>query len=154
MKTGVTSVCPTISDPSAKWTARHPLEGIGTADYTTRFPLHDRDAIFGAVVQRQTAALGLREIITAARSPWQNAYVERVIGSIRREGLDHTIVIGERHLRRVAGRYVRYYNNVRTDLSVEKDAPVARSFHPPDLGPIVSRKHYGGLHHEYLRRAA
>jgi len=100
--------------------------------------------------------IGIRhtQVITAPGSPWQNPYAERVIGSIRRECLDHTIVLGERHLRRVVGNYVRYYNKARTHLSLEKDAPAMRAVHPPNLGPIVSKDHCGGLHHEYLRAAA
>jgi len=139
--------------PTAVWTARQLLEAIGADDVPT-YVLHDRDAIFGTVFKRQAASAGLREVITAPRSPWQNAHVERVIGSMRRECVDHTIILGERHLRRVVRNYVRYYNSVRTHLSLEKDAPVTRAVHPPGLGVIVSRKRCGGLHHEYLRAAA
>jgi len=143
----------TAEHPTAIWTARQLLEAIGTDDLPT-YLLHDRDAIFGAVFKCQAASAGLREVITAPRSPWQNPYVEGVIGSMRRECLDHTIILGERHLRRVVGNYVRYYNKARTHLSLEKDAPATRAVHPPELGSIVSKDHCGGLHHEYLRAAA
>lgn len=88
------------------------------------------------------------------RSPWQNPYVERVIGSLRRDCLDHAIILGEDHPRRVVGNYVRYYNGARTHLSLAKDAPVSRRVYGSGLGRIVSRRHRGGLHHEYLRVAA
>ena len=112
--------------------------------------LHDRDAIYGALFGRKVNSAGLTEVVTARRSPWQNPYVERVIGSIRREGLDHTIILEERHLRRVMGRYVRYYNEARTHLSLDKDAPGGRPVCPPEVGSIVSKPHFAGLHHEYL----
>ena len=139
--------------PTAIWTARQLIEAIGTDDVPT-YLLDDRDATFGAAFSRQAASAGLREVTTAPRSPWQNPYVERVIGSIRRECLDHTIILGERHLRRVVGNFVRYYNKTRTHLSLEKHGPAMRAVHPPNRGPIVSKEHCGGLHHEYLRAAA
>ena len=88
------------------------------------------------------------------RSPWQNAYAERVIGSIRRECLDHVVVIGERHLREILLKYVDYYNGTRTHLSLSKDAPEPRSVQLPSQGSVVKVPRVGGLHHEYLRRAA
>jgi len=98
--------------------------------------------------------LSIKKVLTAPRSPWQNSYVERVIGSIRRECLDHTIILGERHLRRVVGNYVSYYNTVRTHLSLSKDALAGRPIQTPDRGRVVERPHVGGLHHEYFRKAA
>jgi putative transposase len=142
-----------IEHPTATWTAQQVLEAIGLDD-VPKYLLHDRDTIFGALFSRKVASVGFIEVVTAPRSPWQNPYVERVIGSIRRECLNHTIILGERHLRRVIGNYVGYYNRVRTHLSLDKDAPVRRPVHPPDFGSIVSRSHCGGLHHEYLRAAA
>jgi hypothetical protein len=97
--------------------------------------------------------LDIREAVTAPRSPWQNAYAER-IGSIRRECLDHVVVIGERHLLGILSKYVDYYNGTRTHLSLAKDAPRGRSVHPPSQGRVVKVPRVGGLHHEYLRRAA
>jgi transposase InsO family protein len=139
--------------PTAAWTAQQVLEAVGLDD-APKYLLHDRDAIYGALFSRKVASVGLNEVATAPRSPWQNPYVERVIGSIRRECLNHTIILGERHLRRVIGNYVQYYNKARTHLSLDKDAPVGCPVHPPDVGSIVSRSHCGGLHHEYVRAAA
>ena len=96
----------------------------------------------------------IREVVIAPRSPWQNAYAERVIGSIRRECLDHVVVIGERHLPGILSKYVDYYNGTRTHLSLAKDAPEPRSVQPPSQGRVVEVPRVGGLHHEYLRRAA
>ena len=90
----------------------------------------------------------------AARLPWQNPYAERVIGSIRRECLNHVIVLNEQHLRRIIGAYLRYYHTARTDLSLEKDAPEGRRVQPPTAGRVVALPHLGGLHHEYARLAA
>lgn len=139
--------------PTADWTARQVQEAIGL-NYTPHFLLRDNDAIYGRLFRQRVATLGLVEVTTALRSPWQNPYVERVIGSIRRECLDHTIIIGERHLRRVIANYVRYYNRSRTHLSLEKDAPDPRPIHGFRQGKIVQRPHCGGLHHEYWRQAA
>ena len=98
--------------------------------------------------------LDVREAVIAPRSPWQNAYAERVIGSIRRECLDHVVVLGERHLRGILSTYVDYYNGTRTHLSLAKDAPEPRSVQPPSQGRVVQVPRVGGLHHEYVRRAA
>jgi len=101
----------------------------------------------------QAKTLDIREAVIAPRSPWQNAYAERVIGSIRRECLDHVVVIGERHLLGILSKYVDYYNGTRTHLSLPKDAPEPRSVQPPSQGRVVAMPRVGGLHHEYLRRA-
>ncbi len=101
-----------------------------------------------------TAAVGMTEVLTAPRSPWQNPYTERVIGSIRRECTNHVIVLGERHLKRILNSYVDYYNKTRTHLSLDKDAPEARPIYPPGHGKVVELKRVGGLHQEYVRRAA
>jgi putative transposase len=98
--------------------------------------------------------MDVREVVIAPRSPWQNAYAERVIGSIRRECLDHVVVIGERHLLRILSKYIAYYNAVRTHLSLGKDAPEPRSVQPPSQGMVVEVPRVGGLHHQYVRRAA
>jgi transposase InsO family protein len=98
--------------------------------------------------------LDIREILTAAQSPWQNPYVERLIGSIRRECLDHVIVFNETGLRRVLKEYFDYYERSRTHLSLDKDAPIPRSVQPPELGTVVELPQIGGLHHRYERRAA
>jgi transposase InsO family protein len=98
--------------------------------------------------------LDIQEAVIAPRSPWQNAYAERVIGSIRRECLNHVVVLSERHLREILSKYVDYYNATRTHLSLAKDAPESRSLQPPSQGRVVEVPRVGGLHHEYLRRAA
>ena len=98
--------------------------------------------------------MGINQVPIAARSPWQNGYAERVIGSIRRECLNHVIPINERHLRRVLKSYVRYYLQARTHLALEKDAPSPRVIQPPKSGKIVEFPEVGGLHHRYERRAA
>jgi putative transposase len=98
--------------------------------------------------------MGIEEVIAAPRSPWQNPFVERVIGSIRRECLDHVIIINERHLRRVLSSYVRYYHEWRTHLSLNKDCPETRPILPPAAGKIVAVAQLGGLRHRYERRAA
>ncbi len=103
------------------------------------------------LLSRRVASVVINEVITAPLSPWQNPYVERVIGSIRRECLNYTIIIGERHLRRIVGNYVRYYNQARTHLSLNKDSPFGRPVVSKEVGSIVSRPHCGGLHHEYSR---
>ena len=98
--------------------------------------------------------MGIDEVLIARRSPWQNPYAERVIGSIRRECLDHMIVLNERHLRRIIASYLRYYHAARTHLSLDKDAPDGRAVQPPTAGKVVALPHLGGLHHEYVRLAA
>ena len=130
---------------------RQLLEACRT-DNTPRF--RDRDAIYGKTFRRQVTALNIQDVPTAPRSPWQNAYAERVIGSIRRDCLNHLIVLGERHLRRILRSYANYYNETRTHLSLDKDAPGKRPIQWPNQGNVTEIKRVGGLHHEYVRRAA
>ena len=139
--------------PTAMWTARQLLEAVGEGE-TPSYVLRDRDRSYGRRFSRQASALGIEEVLTAPRSPWQNAYAERVIGSIRREILDHVIILGERHLRRMMKRYVRYYNGTRTHLSLGKDAPEERTVQRPCEGRVVALPRVGGLHHEYIGLAA
>jgi len=112
--------------PSAEWTARQLLEACG-ANRTPRFAVRDRDAIYGGIFRRQLRTLRIQDVPTAPHSPWQNAYAERVIGSIRHECLNHLIVLGERHVRQILRRYVKYYNEARTHLSLNDDAPLMRA---------------------------
>jgi putative transposase len=137
--------------PTSAWT-RQQLREAFPHDANARFLLHDRDTTFDAAFGRAVEAFGLNSVRTAPRSPWQNPYVERVIGSIRRECLDHVIVVNERHLRRVLRTYVAYYQRSRTHLALDKDAPVARAVQL--TGRIVVRPEVGGLHHRYERQAA
>ena len=111
--------------------------------------IRDRDCFYGAVVTRRLRAMGIRDKPIAPASPWQNGFVERLIGSIRRECVDHIIVLGETHLRRILGSYARYYNETRTHLALDKDAPVSRPV--KRTGVVRSRAILGGLHHRYAR---
>jgi putative transposase len=113
-----------------------------------------RDGCYGEKFHEATQWLGIREVLTAAKSPWQNPHVERLIGSIRRECLDHIIVFNETGLRRVLKSYFEYYERTRTHLSLGKDAPIPRSVQPRELGTVVEFPEVGGLHHRYERRAA
>jgi putative transposase len=116
--------------------------------------LRDRDAIYGDLVQRRIRGLGIEEVVTAPRSPWQNPFCERVIGSISRDCLDHVIVLDERHLRRILREYLNHYHTCRTHLLLNKDPPETRTVEPPEMGNVVAFPHVGGLHHRYGRIAA
>ena len=139
--------------PTAEWTGQQLREGF-PFDQIPRYLLRDRDAIFGKDFQEQVRDMGIHEVLSAPRSPWQRAYVERVIGSIRRECLDHVIVFHESSLRRTLACYFQYYHRSRTHLSLEKDSPEPRSIQPPAMGRVVGLPQVGGLHHRYERRAA
>src|SRR3981081_3754584 len=114
----------------------------------------DRDGAFGEKFCETSKSMSIHEVLTAPRSPWQNAYAERLNGSIRRECLDHVIVFHEAGLRRILKDYFKYYERCRTHLSLEKDAPVSRSVEPPSFGPVIEIPKVGGLHHLYTRKAA
>jgi putative transposase len=139
--------------PTAEWTARQIIEAVGLDD-APKYLMRDRDRKFSAYFSRQVECAGLQEVLTAPASPWQNAYAERVIGTIRRECLDHMIILGEQHLRRAVKKFAGYYNGTRTHISLNKDAPERRPVQFPSAGPIRTRRHCGGLHHEYFRQAA
>ena len=134
--------------PSAEWIARQLTEAFGWKQ-TPRYIVHDRDRAFGRVVIRRLRAMGIRDRSTAPRSPWQNGYCERLIGSIRRDCLDHVIVVGERHLHHVLRSYANYYTQARTHLSLNKDAPATRPVQT--VGRILPLPVLGGLHHQYVR---
>src|SRR6202795_4548811 len=135
-------------NPTAEWIARQITEAFPWNE-APRYLIRDRDRIYGTVVRRRLRAMGIRDRPTAPASPWQNGFVERLIGSIRREGLDHIIILGEAHLRRILKSYADYYNSVRTHRSLNKDAPVSRPVQR--TGVISSRAILGGLHHRYAR---
>ncbi len=139
--------------PTAQWTAQQLFEAF-PFDTAPRYLLRDRDAIYGDMVQRRIKSLGIEEVVTAPRSPWQNPFCERVIGSIRRDCLDHVIVINERHLRRILREYIDYYHTCRTHLSLNKDPPETRAVEPPEMGNIIAFPRVSGLHHHYQRIAA
>ncbi|MCZ6828720.1 MAG: integrase core domain-containing protein [Gammaproteobacteria bacterium] len=139
--------------PTAQWTAQQLVDAF-PFDSAPRYLLRDRDAIYAEKVQRRIRSLGIDEVITAARSPWQNPYVERIIGSIPRDCLDHVIVLNERHLRRILREYFTYYHTSRTHLSLNKDPPESRAVESVVSGNIVALPRVGGLHHRYTRIAA
>jgi putative transposase len=139
--------------PTAQWTAQQVVEAFPWAD-SPKYLLRDRDRIYGTRFRQRVEGLGFEEVVTAARSPWQNPYVERLIGSIRRECLDHTIVLGERHLKRVLTDYFRYYNRWRTHQSLEMDSPGGRETDCVARGRVIEVAEVGGLHHHYGRVAA
>ena len=139
--------------PTAQWTAQQLVEAF-PFDTAPRYLQRDRDAIYGKKVHRRIKSLGIEDVVSAPRSPWQNPYVERVIGSIRRECLDHVIILNERHLRRILRDYFDYYHSCRTHLSLNKDSPEARSVESGAHGNIVALPRVGGLHHRYTRVAA
>ena len=139
--------------PTAEWTSLQLIQAF-PFDTAPRYVIRDRDSIYGEKVVATLRALGIEDKVISYQSPWQNGYVERVIGSIRRECLDHVIVFGERHLRRVLREYVAYYHESRTHLGLGKDAPEPRAIQPRDTGAVVSAPVLGGLHHRYWRQAA
>jgi putative transposase len=139
--------------PTAAWTAQQIIEAFPD-ETAPRFLLRDRDQIFGEEFRRRITGMGIEEVMTAPRSPWQNPYVERLIGSIRGERLNHVIVLGEKHLRGILKSYFEYYHRSRTHLSLAKDAPEPRAKQPPELGAVIEIAEVGGLHHRYERRAA
>ena len=139
--------------PTAEWTAQQ-LRNAFPWDTTPRYLLRDRDRIFGHDFTRQVEEMGIREVLSAPRSPWQRAYVERVIGTIRRECLDHVIVFDAASLHRHVRSFVTYYHESRTHLSLGKDSPERRAVQPPERGRIIAIPQVGGLHHRYERRAA
>jgi transposase InsO family protein len=134
--------------PSAEWVAHQITEAFPWSE-APRYMIQDRDCIYSAVVTRRLRAMGIRDKPIAPTSPWQNGFVERLIGSIRRECVDHIIVLGEAHLRRILKSYALYYNEMRTHMALDKDAPLSRTV--KRAGRILCRPMLGGLHHEYVR---
>ena len=139
--------------PTATWSAQQLVEAFPW-ETAPRYLLRDRDAVYGVVFSSRAQAMGIHEVKTAPRSPWQNPYVERLIGTLRRECLDHVVVLNDAHLRRLLRNYLTYYHGCRTHLSLEKDAPEPRPVEHPDQGGIVEIPMVGGLHHRYTRQAA
>lgn len=139
--------------PTAQWTAQQVVDAFPW-DEQPRYLLRDRDRIYGAAFQQRVRHMGIEDVITAPRSPWQNPYVERLIGSIRRECLDHVIVSHEGHLMRLLTSYSSYYHRWRTHRAPAMDTPERRPVQPPELGSVVAVPEVGGLHHHYERRVA
>ena len=139
--------------PTAQWTAQQVVEAFPW-DEAPRYLLRDRDGIYGEAFRQRVRNMGMEEVLIAPQSPWQNPYVERLIGSIRRECLDHIVVLNERHLKRLLTEYMSYYHRFRTHLSLAMDCPEPRPVEPPECGEMVATPEVGGLHHHYERRAA
>ena len=122
-------------------------------DSAPRFLLRDRDGIYGSIFRHRVKNMGIEEVLTAYRSPWQNPYAERLIGSIRRDCLDHVVVLNEGHLRRILAEYFAYYNRARAHLSLDRNAPIPRRVFGAQEGDVVAQPYMGGLHHCYTRAA-
>jgi putative transposase len=138
--------------PTAEWTARQIIEAF-PEDTAPRYLLRDRDQIYGAEFRLRVQGMQIEEVITAPRAPFQNPYAERVIGSIRRECLDHLIIIGEDHLRRALRDYFDYYHSSRPHQGLERNSPIPREVEGPAKGKVISIPQVGGLHHCYRRAA-
>ncbi len=141
------------TNPTSEWAGRQIIEAFPW-ETAPKYLLRDGDGVYADAFHRAVKSVGAEELRTAPRSPWQNPFVERLIGSIRRECLDHIIVFDERHLLRILGEYFDYYHEARTHLSLDKDAPETRSVELPETGPIRAVPQVGGLHHRYTRSAA
>jgi transposase InsO family protein len=139
--------------PTAAWTAQQLREAFPW-ESAPRYLLRDRDGIFGHDFVEQVKAMGIKQVLSAPRSPWQRGHIERVIGTIRRECLDHVIVFNEPSLSRHLRAFYDYYHRSRTHLALEKDSPEPRPVQPPETGRIIAIPEVGGLHHRYERRAA
>ena len=135
-------------NPTAEWIARQLTEAFPWNE-APRYLIRDRDPLFGTIVTRRLRAMGIRDKPIAPASPWQNGYAERLIGSIRRECLDHLVTLSETHLRRILRTYACYYNKIRTHRSLDKDAPISRPVQR--IGSIKPEPILGGLHHHYVR---
>ena len=138
--------------PTAEWTAQQIVEAFPDNE-VPRFLIRDRDGIYGHQFKSRVSNMGIEQVVAARRSPWQNPYVERLIGSIRRECLNHVIVLNERHLRRILRSYFGYYHESRTHLSLNRNSPIARKVDPPENGKVIAIPQVGGLHHRYCRAA-
>src|SRR6267378_3815251 len=139
--------------PTAHWTAQQIVDAFPDAS-APPYLLRDRDQVYGQQFRHRVKGLGIAEVLTAPDSPWQNPFAARLIGSSRRECLNHVLVLGERYLRRILARSFDYYHRARTHLSLDNDAPDTRAVEISDAGRIVEIPEVGGLHHRYVRRAA
>jgi len=139
--------------PTAQWTAQQLVQAF-PGDTAPQYLLRDRDAVYGVAFSHRAQSLGIQEVKIAPRAPWQNPSVERLIGTLRRECLDHVVVLNHTHLRRVPDAYLAYYHRARTHLSLDTDTPEPRPVERSDRGRIVETPMVGGLHHRYTRRAA
>jgi transposase InsO family protein len=140
-------------NPTAQWSAQQMVEAFPW-DSAPKYLLRDRDAIFGETFRKRVAGLGIDEVLSAPRSPWQNPYVERLIGTLRRECFDHVIVLNASHARRILTSYLVHYHRWRTHLSLAMDSPDSRPVQLPEQGTVVEFQDIGGLHRHYERMAA
>ena len=138
--------------PCAEWAAQQIINAF-PYEAAPRFLIRDRDGIYGEYFQNRVKSLGIEEVPIAPRSPWQNPYCERVIGSIRRECLDHVIVLDEAHVRRILTDYFAYYHGSRPHLSLDRNSPTPRDIEPLSMGPVIAIAQVGDLHHRYARAA-
>ena len=142
-----------MEHPTAAWTAQQVVEAFPWAE-APRSLLRDRDSIYGPLFRQRVRTMGIKEVKTAPRSPWQNPYVERLIGSIRRDCLNHVVILHEQHLQRILASYLASYHRWWTHLSLAMDCPEPRPVHPADEGRVIAVPEVGGLHHHYERVAA
>jgi transposase InsO family protein len=140
------------TNPCAQWTAQQIINAFPYEE-TPRFLIRDRDDIYGDYFKDRMKSLGIEEVPIAPRSPWQNPYCERVIGSIRHDCLNHLIVLNGKHLYRILTDYFDYYHNSRPHLSLDRNSPTPREVEPPSQGEVISIRQVGGLHHRYSRAA-
>jgi transposase InsO family protein len=138
------------SNPTAQWTAQQVVEAFPW-DTAPKYLMRDRDSIYGDFFRYRVKNMGIKEVISAPKKPWQNPFVERIIGSIRRECTDRVIVMNKEHLKNVLRSYFEYYQNDRTHLSLEKDTPASRPVQHRPVGKckIIALPRIGGLHHRY-----
>jgi transposase InsO family protein len=139
--------------PTAAWTAQQLVDAF-PEESAPAYLLRDRDCVYGQPFRHRVKGMGIEEILAAPQSPWQNPFAERLIGSIRRECLNHVLVLDGRHLRRTLASYFSYYHQARTHLALDKDAPDIRPIALPAAGKVVQLPEVGGLHHRYVRQAA
>jgi len=144
------------TNPTAEWTAQQVVEAFPW-DTAPKYLMRDRDGIYGKAFRNRVENMGIKEVISAPQSPWQNPFVERVIGSIRRECTDHLIVLGENHLKAVLAEYIEYYNTNRTHLNLGKDTPDGRPVQHAESAAgskVIALPRVGGLHHRYVWKEA
>jgi transposase InsO family protein len=140
------------AQPSAAWTAQQIVEAF-PFDSAPKYLVRDNNGIFGSVFKRRIERLGIEDVPISPRSPWQNPYVERLIGTIRRECLNYVVVLNKRHLKRILTDYFAYYHTARMHQALDNNSPWPREVEPPERGSVVSQPMVGGLHHRYYRRA-
>ena len=138
--------------PTAVWTSQQIVEAF-PYDEAPRYLIRDRDGVYGLDFRERVKHMGIEEVLIAPRSPWQNPFVERLIGSIRRECLDRVVVLNEQHLRRILRLYFTYYHAARAHLSLNRNSPIPREVEPPECGEVIAIPQVGGLHHRYRRAA-